>query len=164
MDQGGLNNIRLVFEYVAVIAAMTGRTLVLPPRKPWYLINTGQIHNGQAGGATDFDDIFDIPTLRSVIPVITVEEFIREASGHLSIPAVFSREGIFEWDDTGQNQHLEWKKWLLNNTEVMPWNPYNDLICHPDIGSVEASGSLQEHYVDGRRLIRISPPLKIPLV
>ena len=47
VDLGGLSNIRLVFEYVAIIAAITGRTLVLPPPQPWYLINFGPKHAGE---------------------------------------------------------------------------------------------------------------------
>ena len=158
MDQGGFNNIRLVFEYVAVIAAITGRTLVLPPPQPWYLINTGQIHNGEAGGITDFGDMFEIAALKKIIPLITTEEFIREASEHLSIPDAFMHEGVFDCVRLEQNKaYLEWKEWLSGNTEVMPWNPYNDLICFPDIESTRAANVLQEHYVDGRKLVELTP-------
>ncbi len=38
LDQGGWNNIRMQMETVLVFAAATGRTLVMPPDQPMYLL------------------------------------------------------------------------------------------------------------------------------
>ena len=37
-DMGGWNNIRMSLEIVMIIAAASGRTLVLPPDAPLYLL------------------------------------------------------------------------------------------------------------------------------
>jgi hypothetical protein len=41
-DRGGWNNIRMSMEVMFVIAAVTGRTLVLPPKTPLYLLQVCQ--------------------------------------------------------------------------------------------------------------------------
>lgn len=38
-DRGGWNNIRMNLEFMFIFAAATGRTLVLPPAAPLYLMN-----------------------------------------------------------------------------------------------------------------------------
>jgi hypothetical protein len=43
-DRGGWNNIRMCMEIIFVIAAATGRTLVLPPKAPLYLLNVSMRH------------------------------------------------------------------------------------------------------------------------
>ena len=59
LDCGGLNNIRMQLEYVAVVAALTGRTLVLPPPDSWYLINHGPIaREGDIGGLSHYSEFF----------------------------------------------------------------------------------------------------------
>jgi len=158
IDQGGLNNIRLVLEYVAVIAALTGRTLVLPPGQPWYLINFGPMASGEPGGYTELADIFDISALREVIPVLTTPEFIAEASQHLTIPGDFRNERFIDGDQQANSPLIQnWKNWLLHNTEVIPWNPYDTLICLPDIQSVTDNVELAEDYIDGRQFVEFSP-------
>lgn len=157
VDQGGLNNIRLVFEYVAVIAAITGRTLVLPPPQPWYLINNGPKHLGDDTGVTAFEDIFDIPALEQVIPVLSTEDFIQESKNHLSIPDIFLEEKAFDPECGGQDLCRQWKQWLYENAEVPEgWNPYETLICFPDKERIDIEG-LSERYVDGRELIEFTP-------
>ena len=37
-DRGGWNNVRMSMEIIFVLAAATGRTLVLPPKEPLYLL------------------------------------------------------------------------------------------------------------------------------
>ena len=76
VDIGGLNNIRMAFEYVVVLAAISGRTLVLPPPQPWYLINRGPIHEGKQGGLCEFGELFDIDVLARAVNVISAEEFV----------------------------------------------------------------------------------------
>jgi len=157
-DQGGLNNIRLVLEYVTVIAALTGRTLVLPAGQPWYLINCGPMAGGEPGGYTEVADIFDISALREAIPVLTTPEFIAEASQHLSIPEEFRHETFINSNQQANSSLIkDWKKWLLKSTKVIPWNPYNTLICLPDVESVTDNAELAEDYVDGRQLVEFSP-------
>jgi hypothetical protein len=42
-DRGGWNNIRMSMEIIFVIAAATGRTLVLPPKKPLYRLRVSPV-------------------------------------------------------------------------------------------------------------------------
>ena len=156
VDRGGLNNIRLVLEYVAVIAAITGRTLVLPPPQPWYLINNGPQHLGKQEGVTDIGEIFDISALRQAISVQTTQEFIAESAEHLSIPTDFQFEGIF---DSQPDIWMRWQKWLFDNTVVPKgWNPYETVICYPDISSADTN-SVSERYIDGRQFIEFTPQM-----
>eukprot|EP00566_Odontella_aurita_P001240 CAMPEP_0113571680 /NCGR_PEP_ID=MMETSP0015_2-20120614/25685_1 /TAXON_ID=2838 /ORGANISM="Odontella" /LENGTH=553 /DNA_ID=CAMNT_0000474651 /DNA_START=165 /DNA_END=1826 /DNA_ORIENTATION=- /assembly_acc=CAM_ASM_000160 len=85
-DRGGWNNLRMSFENVVVIAAATGRTLVLPPDQPLYLLQNDPQHVER-----NFGDFFNLytPEFSSRITVITTEEFIsREGSkdGRFTIP------------------------------------------------------------------------------
>ena len=41
-DMGGWNNIRMSLEIVMIIAAASGRTLVLPPDAPLYLLTVSE--------------------------------------------------------------------------------------------------------------------------
>lgn len=162
VDQGGLNNIRLVFEYAAVVAAITGRTLVLPPPRPWYLINNGPRHRGANEGATDIAEIFDIPAMQEALRVQTAEGFIQEAAGHLSIPDEFRVDNVFHRDKGAADR---WRQWLLDNADVpRDWNPYDRLICFPDVSSADTS-SVSERYVDGRQFVELTPWLNAaPLI
>lgn len=58
-DAGGFNNIRLAFEVSVVLALLTGRTLVLPRRRPWYLLGPDPV---------GFEDFFDLPALAALVP------------------------------------------------------------------------------------------------
>ena len=76
-DIGGFNNIRMQFEYLCLIAAISGRTLVLPAADPWYLINWGPISpEGDIDGVSHHSDFFNIANLNLWIDVISTDEFI----------------------------------------------------------------------------------------
>lgn len=43
VDRGGWNNVRMSMEIIFVIAAATGRTLVLPPKEPLYRLHVSSV-------------------------------------------------------------------------------------------------------------------------
>lgn len=73
---GGWNNIRMQMELVLVFAYATGRTLVLPPDQPMYLLDKGKKHQK----AHSFADFFPFDYINQRMKVISMEEFMqREA-------------------------------------------------------------------------------------
>ena len=94
-DRGGFNNIRMSMENIFIVAAATGRTLVLPPDQHMYLIS---------GSRSNFDDFFPIysETFQKQLNVISSKEF-------LSIE--LEKGGYLETDDE------ELKKKLLHLSE-----------------------------------------------
>jgi hypothetical protein len=86
-DRGGWNNVRMSMEIIFVLAAVTGRTLVLPPKEPLYLL-----HHDTASRHRGFADFFPIHTasFQSRIKVISFEEFLKREggeTGRLPVPA-----------------------------------------------------------------------------
>ena len=81
-DRGGWNNIRMSLENVIVFAAATGRTLVLPPDTPFYLLsqNTDGTKRKQHHGFADFLDLDNV-ALRNKLEIITMAEFLEIAGG-----------------------------------------------------------------------------------
>jgi GDP-fucose protein O-fucosyltransferase len=73
VDCGGFNNILMHFEIMVVLAWLTGRTLVLPPRTPFYLLGS------EPRSLLDF---FDLESLRNKIDVVTAEEFAPQSATH----------------------------------------------------------------------------------
>lgn len=75
-DRGGWNNIRMSLENVIVFAAATGRTLVLPPDTPFYLL--GQNSDGKNKRHHGFADFlnFTNEALRKKLEVISMAEFL----------------------------------------------------------------------------------------
>jgi hypothetical protein len=73
-DQGGWNNIRMSMEIIFVLAAVTGRVLVLPPNAPFYLLGHG------AQGARSFGNFFPLehPHFKTRVKVITMKEFVEK--------------------------------------------------------------------------------------
>uniref|UniRef100_A0A7S2W8P9 O-fucosyltransferase family protein n=1 Tax=Eucampia antarctica TaxID=49252 RepID=A0A7S2W8P9_9STRA len=80
-DIGGWNNVRMGLESILVLAAATGRTLVLPPNKAIYLMNTVR-------GFGDFLTLHN-PEFLKKVPIISTEEFIEregKENGRFPIP------------------------------------------------------------------------------
>ena len=70
-DPGGWNNIRMSMEIIFTLAATTGRTLVLPPKAPFYLLGMGEKN------ARSFGSFYDISkdSFQKEVEVISMEEF-----------------------------------------------------------------------------------------
>lgn len=77
-DKGGWNNIRMSMEIIFVVAAVTGRTLVLPPKEPLYRLNADKAHK-QRG----FADFFPLgtPEFAKRVKTISTAEFIKLEGG-----------------------------------------------------------------------------------
>ena len=67
IDCGGLNNIRMQFETLTVLAWLSQRTIVLPPRSTWYLMGNTQIEPS---------DVFDLDCWASHVPLLQYNEWI----------------------------------------------------------------------------------------
>ena len=85
---------RMSFESVAVLAHAMGRTLVLPPAQPLYLLK-GKNANGKRD--LGFADFFPIERVRE-LEVITMTEFLeREGERQLTnMPKDISRRSVKE--------------------------------------------------------------------
>lgn len=77
-DPGGWNNIRMSLESIFVYAAATGRTVVLPPDQPLYLLKADKKKKQRGFG--DFYN-FKHPQLNKVVKIITTEEFLKREGG-----------------------------------------------------------------------------------
>ncbi len=81
-DMGGWNNIRMSMEIIFVLAAVTGRTLVLPPKSPFYLLGMGKKN------AKSFGNFFplDHPDFKKKVNIMTMDEFLeKEKHGLLNL-------------------------------------------------------------------------------
>jgi len=89
-DGGGFNNIRMSMENIFVVAAATGRTLVLPPPQEVYLLSSHR---------RKFDEFFPIysESFKKRVEVITSEEFFAkemEKGGYLEVDDESMREKL----------------------------------------------------------------------
>eukprot|EP00980_Cylindrotheca_fusiformis_P003054 scaffold713_cov131-Cylindrotheca_fusiformis.AAC.12 len=78
VDPGRWNNVRMSMEIIFVLAAATGRTLVLPPKEPLYRLraDNANVHRG-------FADFFNLgtPEFAKRLKTITMEEFVKREGG-----------------------------------------------------------------------------------
>jgi len=88
-DIGGFNNIRMSFENIIVMAAATGRVLVLPPSQYIYLL-----HN-----RNNFDHFFPLfsEEFQKRVKVITMKQFLKDQ---------FAKGGYFESEDNKKKENL----------------------------------------------------------
>jgi hypothetical protein len=151
---GGFNNIRLGLEQVVLAAIVTGRTLVLPPKTGWYLIDWGPIQrDNKIGGKSRFHDFWDVPDLKKWLPVLEAEEFaakVREAHERMDTgegvdilkqmvspkPDVERRNGANNADQDSS----PWNRWLRSiaqcgghrqpggPTTCADWNPLSHIV------------------------------------
>ncbi|KAL7509068.1 hypothetical protein ACHAXN_006099 [Cyclotella atomus] len=92
-DRGGWNNIRMSMEIIFVFAAATGRTLVLPPDAPFYLLTENEGKGSKQHGFADFIDVRKIQGL----DIITMTKFLEregQEGGLLKLPTGIHGEKI----------------------------------------------------------------------
>jgi hypothetical protein len=132
-DVGGWNNIRMQMELVLVFAAATGRTLVLPPDQPMYLLNKGKGHQKEHS----FADFFPFDFIKKRVPVITMKEFMstEAITGRLlhketKVPTK-PPGGRTEFIGTNRDdRNLMWE-YLRNVTSCPPWKGMRDFLVIP---------------------------------
>lgn len=106
IDSGGWNNILMQFEIMAVLAWLTGRTMVLPPKTRMYLLGEGHL---------SLLDFFDRDALDRHLDVLTPEEFI-------------AREGLTNELATHEGFHRH----MSEHGHSPGWNGMRDALAYPD--------------------------------
>lgn len=110
-DPGGLNNIRLQFECIIVLAHMLNRTIVMPPRKRFYLI----------GEMMGLDDFYDFADLRSFVRIISSKEYLSQIGIHGENPLYTDHDAL--------------KEYLSTHSYSPKWKGYVNVLCVPNIKS-----------------------------
>eukprot|EP00929_Paragymnodinium_shiwhaense_P090385 TRINITY_DN5056_c0_g1_i1.p1 TRINITY_DN5056_c0_g1~~TRINITY_DN5056_c0_g1_i1.p1 ORF type:complete len:544 (-),score=180.74 TRINITY_DN5056_c0_g1_i1:56-1687(-) len=99
-DIGGLNNIRIGWEAAGFAAASSGRTLVLPPGKPWYLLDQDDM-------SSTVEDFVNLAQLKNGLPTLTFEEFEEKEQAELQ------KRGIVRpTQDGGSSPAEAYKAWM----------------------------------------------------
>jgi hypothetical protein len=81
-DTGGWNNLRISFENLLILAAVSGRALVLPPEQVMYLLDPKK--GDKRGGRrlhTDYFNLTENPEFLRRVPIIKAEDFLRLEGG-----------------------------------------------------------------------------------
>jgi hypothetical protein len=121
-------------ELVLVFAFATGRTLVLPPDQPMYLLNQGKGHQK----AHSFTDFFPFDLIQGRMSIMTMEEFLRKEGltgkliknhGDNSILYPPHKKVIF--DGTDRNERLLMWEYLRNVTTCPKWQCMTEFLVIP---------------------------------
>jgi GDP-fucose protein O-fucosyltransferase len=120
-DRGGWNNIRMSLEILFVMAAATGRTLVLPPKIPLYLLGHGK------EGARSFGNFYplDNPALLDKVKIISMKEFVQRESHRWTGLSDVERKKMLEVSEVclraeGSDQSCEVLNKQLRNRGYQP--------------------------------------------
>ncbi|CAK0889714.1 unnamed protein product [Prorocentrum cordatum] len=103
MDLGGLNNLRIGWEVAATLAHETGRTLVLPPPKSVYLIDSGPeyVRYPEPGHKSRIEDFINMEQLqKGSLRALTVKEF---ADGQMGENTTETQAELF-WVETARSK------------------------------------------------------------
>jgi len=134
-DAGGFNNMRMALEFFVSMSIKSGRTLVLPPKEGWYLMDWGpaNAHNKddqefiQGGFDSTYGEFWDMAFLRKKgVSVMTAETFFELEHDRFEIAA-----------SSGPNQQF------ANSPDATPWKTWMDKAEGP-IGCADAEPSVMK--------------------
>eukprot|EP01062_Namystynia_karyoxenos_P029062 TRINITY_DN21907_c0_g2_i1.p1 TRINITY_DN21907_c0_g2~~TRINITY_DN21907_c0_g2_i1.p1 ORF type:complete len:763 (+),score=168.19 TRINITY_DN21907_c0_g2_i1:153-2441(+) len=178
-DCAGWNNVRMALETVAVFALLTGRTLVMPPRKT--LISLLDRNPSLAMNARGVQQMYAMDQIASRLPVMTFEDFVQKEvlSGGLGpLPPGAPDDqwfngkvhcgtmGFYSWlreKGPGGPQNLSWPAWDVGRTVLVfppaaggTWEEARDRDAHfaARLRLVRSQG------VGGRRVVQYTPELQ----
>jgi hypothetical protein len=123
-DNGGLNNIRMAFEYFVDVARTSNRTLVLPAHEGLYLLDWGPktARNRTEPNwiptrtQTEYEDLWDLAELRKKVPALRAQELYDNVLVHRTggVPAAASPS----LQTNNQPDFSQWKYWLSKTADV----------------------------------------------
>ena len=129
IDCGGLNNIRMQYEILTVIAWLSKRTLVLHPKTTWYLLGNTKLKP---------EDIFDFNCWASHIPILRWNEWLDRLKKNTDLGENTYRQFFInlESGDYGKVHEPIWSpgktkfkaEFLENNEDI--WYFYCDRLKH----------------------------------
>lgn len=149
-DCGGFNNVRMAFEHFILMAWVTRRVLVLPPPKPWYLIDFGPLTrmrpDQKMRTVSTYEEFFNIEHLKAAVPVITTEEFRRIEGERLGMPDEVLHADL--GSDSGRRRYKDWMFTESDGSDTLDghkikrhlqWGPLRHVLFYPSIEAVEKS-------------------------
>lgn len=131
-DDAGWNNIRMSIETLIVMAIVTGRTLVLPPKLSFWMPHSGN-RDRSILTLVDFFPLDSIVEEHTGLEIITMKEFLeREAlAGHFLDEnglTTFPPGNRTDWDGVPKTElHI----WLRKITHMPLWEPDNCMLAIP---------------------------------
>jgi len=156
VDGGGFNNIRIAFEFMVMLSVITGRTLVLPPARGWYLIDWGGMGKKLAadqkkgghlrefvdtGHLSTFADFFDTKDMCGVTRCVTAEEFVQREGAALGVPQRFrGPEGAAHLKGGKNGDPFPWEDWLRLHSRWGSFNPLAQVLYWPSKPAVASAG------------------------
>jgi hypothetical protein len=130
-DAGGWNNIRMAMETVLALSFAMGRTLVLPPEQPMYLLRKAGQGGKEQRNTFSFNHFFHMEAIHNEHPgldIITMKEFLekeamagnfRKANGKVTFPP----GNKTDWDGAQTSEVDNLYKWLRKASHVAHWDP-----------------------------------------
>jgi hypothetical protein len=132
-DRGGWNNIRMSAEVAIVFAHATGRTLVLPPKEKWYLLDKNSRAKMKSTSKTlhdnhgRFDKFFNFSKVSETMRVITMETFLTDIAQRKLLhkqPPKAKLNTLLHPDGTSKGVRIGWLwKYMEESCYVREWEP-----------------------------------------
>lgn len=128
-DNGGFNNIRMAMETVLALSFAMGRTLVLPPEQPMYLLRKSGKDGKEQRNKFSFNHFFHMEAIHNEHPgldIISMKEFLEVEAmvGNFRSPhgkVTFPPGNKTDWDGASDVENLY--KWLRKASHVSHWDP-----------------------------------------